>query len=282
MNNIQGNAKRYNGQAVDYVLLFDWLTGDCLGTVTPSEGGVWSYDYNKALTIGITYVADGCEPITHGPYQFIPSVTGLFPSGYLLLSATATGIRREERFDKTATDHKDWIANFSHVLDIAILDYAEGSTTARTPYREKVINDFQFWWELLIVAYNGQHYNDISNSTLEVLDENNNVLFALKNQREASFKTALYYGVDLGSLTKTSQTSNGSAVATSGTLRFYEDKVVFQNERASNFNDSFSMAVDLRDAVKVRVSGESFSSKTNTGAGFATSYILLQPVAPSQ
>ena len=28
-------------------------------------------DYN--MIVGVTYVADGCEPISHGPYEFVLS-----------------------------------------------------------------------------------------------------------------------------------------------------------------------------------------------------------------
>lgn len=71
MSTINGVAKRYNGDAIDYVLLFDWISGKCLGKSVPDLAGNWSFNYYLNLNIGITYVADGCEPITHGSYQFV-------------------------------------------------------------------------------------------------------------------------------------------------------------------------------------------------------------------
>lgn len=71
MSKIIGRAKRYDGTSIDYVLLFDWFTGECLGKAVPDAAGNWSYEYYSSLNCGITYVADGCEPITHGAYQFI-------------------------------------------------------------------------------------------------------------------------------------------------------------------------------------------------------------------
>lgn len=71
MSTINGVAKRYNGNAIDYVLLFDWISGKCIGKCVSDLVGNWSFDYYVNLNIGITYVADGCEPITHGSYQFI-------------------------------------------------------------------------------------------------------------------------------------------------------------------------------------------------------------------
>lgn len=70
MSRIDGKAKKYNGGAIDYVMLFDWLTGNQIGTAKPDAAGNWKYYYFSNLNCGITYVADGCEPITHGAYQF--------------------------------------------------------------------------------------------------------------------------------------------------------------------------------------------------------------------
>lgn len=71
MATINGRVKRFNGTAIDYVLLFTWKTGKCLGKSIPDSTGNWSFDYDINLIVGITYVADGCEPITHGPYEFV-------------------------------------------------------------------------------------------------------------------------------------------------------------------------------------------------------------------
>lgn len=70
MATIQGRAKKFDGTAIDYVLLFMWKTGKCLGKSKPNKAGNWTFDYDTNLIVGITYVADGCEPITHGPYEF--------------------------------------------------------------------------------------------------------------------------------------------------------------------------------------------------------------------
>lgn len=65
---LRGKAKKYDGGAIDYVSIFNWPTGECIAQVQPDEMGNWKYDYYTDLNIGITYVADGCEPITHGTY----------------------------------------------------------------------------------------------------------------------------------------------------------------------------------------------------------------------
>lgn len=70
MSKIRGKAKRYDGAPIDYVSLFNWSDGKCIAQVVPDLAGNWVYDYFKDLNIGITYVSNGCEPITHGAYDF--------------------------------------------------------------------------------------------------------------------------------------------------------------------------------------------------------------------
>lgn len=71
MATITGRAKRFNGAAIDYVLIFRWEDGKCLGRSIPNSAGNWSFNYDTNLMVGITYVADGCEPLSHGPYEFV-------------------------------------------------------------------------------------------------------------------------------------------------------------------------------------------------------------------
>lgn len=71
MAQINGIAERYDGAPVDYVSIFNWADGKCIAQVIPSITGEWSYQYYADLKVGITYVSDGCEPLTHGAYEFI-------------------------------------------------------------------------------------------------------------------------------------------------------------------------------------------------------------------
>lgn len=71
MANVIGKAKRYDGTAIDYVLIFRWNDGKCLGKEIPDNSGNWSFAYNTNMIVGFTYIADGCEPITHGPYELV-------------------------------------------------------------------------------------------------------------------------------------------------------------------------------------------------------------------
>lgn len=71
MATIRGRAKRFDGLPVDYVLIFGWKNGQRIAKRIPDAAGNWSFDYSTNLIVGITYVADGCEPIAHGPYEFV-------------------------------------------------------------------------------------------------------------------------------------------------------------------------------------------------------------------
>lgn len=70
MSVLQGRAKKYDGSKIDYVSIFNWVDGKCIAQITPDASGAWEYEYFDVINIGITYVADGCEPITHGAYNF--------------------------------------------------------------------------------------------------------------------------------------------------------------------------------------------------------------------
>lgn len=70
-NKIQGRAKKFDGTAIDYVSIFNWDDGKCIAQVVPDVSGNWQYKYPDNLQVGITYVADGCEPITHGAYELV-------------------------------------------------------------------------------------------------------------------------------------------------------------------------------------------------------------------
>lgn len=68
MSLLEGRAKKFDGSAIDYVSIFNWSDGKCIAQVNPDTSGNWYYYYHADSQVGITYVADGCEPITHGAY----------------------------------------------------------------------------------------------------------------------------------------------------------------------------------------------------------------------
>lgn len=81
MSKITGKAKRFDGTNVDYVLIFDWATGKQLDVVIPNTSGAWSYSYYRDIKVGFLYIADGCEPIAHGAYEFLGINDSLITNG---------------------------------------------------------------------------------------------------------------------------------------------------------------------------------------------------------
>ena len=71
MATINGRAKRYDGLPIDYVLLFRWKDGKRIAKRALDSAGNWSFEYDHNMIVGVTYVSDGCEPISHGPYEFV-------------------------------------------------------------------------------------------------------------------------------------------------------------------------------------------------------------------
>lgn len=106
MNTIQGRAKKHDGTAIDYVSIFNWADGKCIAQVVPDASGEWVYSYNKNLVVGFNYVADGCEPLAHGPYEFDYIFDGdiYFADVDLLLIA-----------DTEQNSYKDWSLNARNV-----------------------------------------------------------------------------------------------------------------------------------------------------------------------
>lgn len=102
MNTIQGRAKKHDGTAIDYVSIFNWADGKCIAQVVPNAAGEWLYSYDKNLIVGFNYVADGCEPLAHGPYEFDYIFDGdiYFADVDLLLIA-----------DTEQNSYKDWSLN---------------------------------------------------------------------------------------------------------------------------------------------------------------------------
>lgn len=65
---ISGNATTAEGLPADFVRIFSWPTSELVGVAVPDESGDWSHEVPLTGEYGLTYIAAGCQPITHGPY----------------------------------------------------------------------------------------------------------------------------------------------------------------------------------------------------------------------
>lgn len=267
MSTLQGNAKKYSGAAIDYVLIFDWVTGDCIGKAVPNSSGVWTFDYFANMICGITYVADGCEPITHGSYSF-EHIVAYITSGYLYVGTVSTSDFYVGRWDVTNTSATTWNADYSQTKDIGLFNYSHATGVTSIPYQQKIIEQFNINWILLLQGYTGSASQDYHLMTIEIMDDNNNVLAAVKSET-LSGETGLWYGLSLNSLTKTATVE--SSPQTYGEIDFSANKLTYKNLYSSNYNSSFVLNVDLSTAAKIRVSG---SAKNNATTGSYTGAVI--------
>lgn len=273
MSVIEGKAKKYDGTAIDYLLFFDWFTGECLGKSVPDAAGGWQYEYFSDLNIGITYVADGCEPITHGPYVFAYKQQGI-TSGYLILKYAHVE-RYLARNDVEATSEPTWDEYFSQTVDIGVFDYVHGPTPLLAPLDTVVINQFDIGWQIGLWGWNSAVRDSAHLLEFEILDNESNVLFALRSEKDGEFSAGLWYGNTLDSMGKAAQ--KGGQPATSGVLSFALDRVNFLNNGADNYNDSFVFFVDLSNASKIRLSASAEVSGSAPKYTNASAYMRILP-----
>ena len=74
---ITGNATVASGGPIDAVRVFEWPTGDLAAIAAPDENGDWAAEITTTGDYGITYIAEGHQPITHGPYFIETGTAGL-------------------------------------------------------------------------------------------------------------------------------------------------------------------------------------------------------------
>lgn len=273
MSKIEGKAKKYDGTAIDYVSIFNWVSGKCIAQVVPDAAGNWQFSYFEDLNVGVTYVADGCEPITHGPYQIIYEAAAI-TSGYLLLKYCHVDFYRADN-DVNATTEPTWDAYFRQTKDIAPISYITGEAPLEAPLESAVIESFSSNWNIKIFGANRNDDSDEHLIEFEVLDANNIVIFALRSAKDSGRNAGLWYGSNLGSLTKTG-TSGSSSITTSGFITFTDSLVSFTNDRSSDYNQSFDFAADFSKAKKVRVSGMAKTFATNKYSN-AVAYLRIEP-----
>lgn len=231
----------------------------------------------KILRIGVT----GKVTAPDIPWTELEPSTPIKPqlSGFLLLAHADVGTTYKPRYDKTATSEPTWKEYFSQTIDYANIAYERGdratyaTVTATAP--AKIIDLFDLDWTLRVHASNGYFITDTYDWTFEILDENNSVLAAVKGAKTADFSTGIWYGKSLTSLVQTEQV--GENQGTDGDLTFTKSRLIYSNRRASNYNSSFTLDVDLTAAKKIRVSGKAVAANTILNSGTAGGYIRIEP-----
>lgn len=74
---ITGNATTASGDPADFVRVFSWPDMELTSTAVPDINGDWAAEVTVSGDYGVTYIALGCQPITHGPYLIETGSSGL-------------------------------------------------------------------------------------------------------------------------------------------------------------------------------------------------------------
>lgn len=77
MMSLSGNATTAEGVPVDHIRIFIWPEGELVDVIEPDANGDWDFLPAFSQSYGITYIASGCRPVTHGPY-FVEVAGGAF------------------------------------------------------------------------------------------------------------------------------------------------------------------------------------------------------------
>lgn len=97
---------------------------------------------------------------------------------------------------------------------------------------------------------------------------------AIKTEKDGNFRSGLWYGKSLTTLTKALQV--GSYPNTNGHLTFDATYIKYSAAGTSNANNSFIYYVDMSGVKKIRVGGS--ASSTYVAGGGATSGATLKIV----
>ncbi len=86
---ISGNVTTEAGVAADLVRIFRWPDNELETIAVPDAAGDWTAEVTATGDYGITYLAAGCQPITHGPYYIEVAGDPYWDKVILLLVAEA-------------------------------------------------------------------------------------------------------------------------------------------------------------------------------------------------
>lgn len=279
MSKIEGKAKKYDGTAIDYVSIFNWPDGKCIAQVVPDAAGNWAYSYSTNLNVGITYIAEGCEPITHGPYQFVAEAVNIY--GYLFICRADVSSDKDTALDVNEASHVDWQKNFKHASARQLLQYShKTSGVAQASISTTTIATFNIDWvlELRALSFN----SDLNEHfwTVEFLDVNNNTVAAIKSQSATSKTSELWYGTNLENLQKT---YNKPGAGSFGELTFTASQMRYRNTNDRIGNESFELNANILSVVAVRISGIAKAERdpNANNSVYSGGYIkVISPIIP--
>jgi hypothetical protein len=254
---------------IDYVSIFNWVGGKCIAQVVPDAAGNWEFVYTADMTIGITYVADGCEPITHGPYAIEYSLG--ISSGFLFISLSALPNRYDPDLDVSNTSSVNYNDNFEQTKDIGFFDY-EVSDSPTTPLTSVVVPIFDINWRMNL--YCKRWAGNDAFLKVEFLDGAGSSVAAIKAEKSGQYLVLISCSVSGGAYE--TMPYEGWATSVNGYLVFTASTLSYQHDNPSETSNilPFTKNADMSRVVSLKISGRSDGRGYTTPAG---SYVKIVP-----
>jgi hypothetical protein len=204
---------------------------------------------------------------------FLPS------KGWLMLSRAGT-VTYDATCDVTATTGPEWADWFGDTADIGLFRYNynrsaaadTGTWSGSIPFR---VMGYRF----KLGAHNNCWTNDLCDMDLEFLDAAGNVIAAIRTRTDGTYRSGLWYGKTLASLTKAPQ--RGSYPTTYGDLSFTDTSLIYTDDGLDNRNLSFTLACAMASVTTLRFSNvRSYETYTGGSGCSAGSYLKIASGPP--
>ncbi|WP_308427538.1 calcium-binding protein [Saccharospirillum salsuginis] len=195
-------------------------------------------------------------------------------TGYLVLAFAESGSdpdRLAPYLNPANIEHPDWDQNFGQTQFIGFNRFiSRGNTPETLPEASRTITNFDPDWKLKVYGGNACWGGDYHTLQLEFLGSDGEVQFALLSKKDGTYRSGLWFGKDLNSLTKTGQ--SGSYPRAQGILEFTDGGVEYVNQRSENYNHSFQFSGAI-EPIAVRVKTDARS--TYSGGCRSGSYVKI-------
>jgi hypothetical protein len=204
---------------------------------------------------------------------FLPS------KGWLMLSRAGT-VTYDATCDVTATTGAEWADWFGDTADIGLFRYNynrsaaadTGTWSGSIPFR---VMGYRF----KLGAYNTCWTNDLCDMDLEFLDAAGNVIAAIRTRTDGNYRSGLWYGKTLASLTKAPQ--RGPYPSTAGDLTFTDTSLIYTDDGLDNRNLSFTLACAMASVTTLRFSNmRGYETYTGGSGCSAGSYLRIASGPP--
>ncbi|MBD5791203.1 hypothetical protein [Aeromonas hydrophila] len=203
-----------------------------------------------------------------------------FPSkGWLMVSKAGT-VTYDATCDVTATTGPEWADWFGDTADIGLFRYNfNRSSSADTGTWSGSIQFRPLGYRFKLGAYNNCWVNDLCDMDLEFLDAAGNVVAAIRTRTDGNYRSGLWYGKTLASLTKAPQ--RGPYPATYGELTFTDTSLIYTDDGLDNRNASFTLVCAMASVTTLRFTNmRAFETYTGGSGCSAGSYLRIAS-APS-